>query len=464
MVAAFRKESDDEALNSWVDSCFHLMLPHGNSGEKRFHGGLAIWIAWAVLRLARPLPPIRSFCDFLASGRSSYGFRMLPTPAHEDTLLPLISSLGSSSLVFYGHPPEHAPPEAVVDMTLPTSIRHVSRISRFSALVRSVRNAVKICGILDATDLPSYHHSKDFKARLAEQFLHYELKLSTLRLSPCRHEAVFLTYELMPDSKALVSWAKETGARVIHVMHGQRLPTYQITNATDLILLSKIDEPWFRERVGENVRIWTTGHPRLEEIRRKVGGSPRRDERKLPRIAFFSQPSEADYDREARLNDWKILSGLAGKAEVRFRLHPRENREHAIQDLAGIGAGFVTLSDEGFQQDLEWCDAVASSWSTVSLEAAACGRGIFWTDSDPSRHEASATLRSHGIGALIRGPEDWQKHLDAWITGGWDEPVVLSTPRLHELGLIGDMEKSWAERLGLHDSKTFPTNPNPSSE
>jgi hypothetical protein len=260
------------------------------------------------------------------------------------------------------------------------------------------------------------------------------------------------TYEVDPITKAIVARMRDKKLRVIHIMHGQRLPTYQITRATDLVLFSKIDETWFRDRIDGDIRIWTVGHPRLEKIR-KVTPAPR--EYKLgdtPRITFFSQPYEGAYSREQRMQDWVILKNLTGKADVRFRLHPRESKRDAETDLLKVGLDFIHLSDNDLFEDLAWCDAVASSWSTVSMEAAACGRGIFWTCSTPEKYEASQELRDHGIGTLIQDPGDWEDHLAAWDRGGWGAPVIVPTERLKELGMIGDMDTPWLERLGLANS------------
>jgi hypothetical protein len=85
------------------------------------------------------------------------------------------------------------------------------------------------------------------------------------------------------------------------------------------------------------------------------------------------------------------------------------------------------------------------------MEAAACGRGVFWTCTTPERYEASAELRDHGIGLLIREPGDWQPPLADWSAGEWREPVSIPEPRLRELGMIGDMDRPWLERLALAD-------------
>jgi hypothetical protein len=287
---------------------------------------------------------------------------------------------------------------------------------------------------------------------MAELVLRQRLELAVLKRIPCPHQAVFLTYELLPEAKAWVQWAREAGRRVVHVMHGQWLPTYQVTLATDLLLFSKVDEPWFRERVDPQVKIWTIGHPRLEMIRREVGLPEAPSSPRLPRIAFFSQPSEGDYSRELRCRDWAILAGLRGRAEVRFRPHPRESLEVAMMDLKSIGADFIELSEAGLKEDLAWSDAVASSWSTVSLEAAVCGRGVFWTCTTPEKYKASQELQRAGIGVLLQCRDDWDDHLDAWLAGGWKAPVIIPEVSLQHFGIIGEAATPWISRLELQSS------------
>lgn len=261
-----------------------------------------------------------------------------------------------------------------------------------------------------------------------------------------------LTYEAIAINKAVALLTRRAGYRVIHVIHGLKHPNFQVSVATDLVLLSKIDEAWFRERVSPDARLWTIGHPRLESIRREVGPPDAWQRKRLPRIAFFSQPSEGDYDPELRMQDWRTLAGLKDRAEVRFRLHPRENRDTAALAIQRCGLEFVELSNHGLKEDLAWCDAVASSWSTVSMEAAACGRGVFWTCSTPERYEVAQELRDHGVGVLIGSPGEWRPYLDEWACGPWNAPVVVTDERLRELGFIGTGEQG-REILGAPASR-----------
>ena len=444
---------ESSATSHWSDSVFHLYLTAGATDELRFRGGIPLWLCWAAKRILIPAQPMAAtvFPTKVNPPAKPYAFRMLSTPAHHDTLAAILTTFPSADLVLYGANLQSAHPGVLaLHSTLSENCAALSTKARFRALVRSLSTARHLRKSLTVAGVNRRWRSPGGLApRMAEMLFRYHLELSVLGKSACPHDCLFLTYELMPEAKAWVEWARISGKRVIHVMHGQRLPTYQITMATDLLLFSKVDEPWFRERVDPQVKIWTIGHPRLEMIRSEVGLPANPSAPRRPRIAFFSQPCEGDYSSELRMRDWAILAGLKDQAEVRFRLHPRESRKDAVDDLEKIGADFITLSEAGLKEDLAWCDAVASSWSTVSMEAAACGRGMFWTCATPERYEASQELRDHGIGVLLTNASEWDDHLNAWTGAGWREPIMVSEQRLRELGMIGDMDKPWIERLSL---------------
>lgn len=445
----FREVSSDPLLDYWADAVFVMRWQNSPLVESRFKGGRWLWLVWALLKI---LPHHKKKRESTALQDSSLpaqdGYRLLPTPAHLETLNPLIKRADPKSVRIYSEVADfgnHAGTVLGIDL----SIADLGYLDRLGSLLRALRTHHRIARIL-ITCLPvDPLLPKGFHPRLLEQIFTAELGLTRHRRTEARLRTLFVTYELSADSKALVLWARETGAKVVHLMHGQRLPTYQLTMATDLVLLSKIDEPWFRGRVDDKVRIHANGHPRLEKMRHEVSHTQTRTNRTQPRITFFSQPTEGDYTPDMRDADWNILTGLIGKAEVRVRLHPREPVESALRSVALIGAENFKVSDAGLLQDLEWCDAIASSWSTVSMEAAACGRGIFWTCSTPERYEASQELRDHGIGVLVEKATDWDSFLETWNCHGWAEPIIVSETRLRELGMIGDMDSPWTERLGL---------------
>lgn len=451
--ARFQSITKNPELHYLSDAIFQLLLPREPGVEKRFKGGLIVWTLWVLQKLIGTQNAQDKKASSIPDSTSSltYGFRLLQTPAHHDSLAPILEQISREQRTLYGFGWEGADDgEQTKASGLLQNLSRLRRRESLAALWHAIRTSRTIRHILSLMSGDSQKNiPADFTSRMAELVFRQQLELAVLRPTPCPHRALFLTYELIPESKAWVQWAREAGCRVIHVMHGQWLPAYQITMTTELLLFSKVDEPWFRKRVAPNVKLWTIGHPRLETIRREVGPPAKFRRDSLPKIAFFSQPSESDYSRELRLNDWRILCGLKGRADVRFRLHPREDRETAIRDLKEIGADFIELSDAGLKEDLTWCDAVASSWSTVSMEAAACDRGVFWTCSTPEKYEASRELQNAGIGAVIQHPNDWNAHLEAWASAGWQEPVTIPEHRLHELGMIGDMDSPWLERLGI---------------
>jgi len=416
---------------------FHEQAPR----MRRLRLGIPGWIASNVAGMFAP-------GERRAAVEAEAPFLLLPqaTEAHELSLLPFARQLEPGQAVILRGNPERWKElgHPLVDLPEPATAPHPADLwTAWSCARAAFRAARKAWG--GASD-PA--RSWWLMASLADRALAVPLWERSGSI-PVPKQALVLTYELAPLAKAACRQARKENKRVIHIMHGQRLPTYQVTMATDLVLFSKVDEAWFRARVAPETRIWTIGHPRLESVRQEVGTPGPWQEGRRPRITFFSQPSEGDYTRELRRRDWALLAPLKGRAELRIRLHPRESRQQAEEDLAAIGLDFVELSGAGLVEDLRWCDAVASSWSTVSMEAAACGRGVFWTCTTPEAYEPSAELRDHGIGTLIQRAEDWGTHLDAWSAKAWGEPVIVPENRLRELGMIGDMTRSWAERLEL---------------
>jgi hypothetical protein len=447
-LSKFSEYTEEPDLHYLTDEIFHLLLPGKQEKERRFDGGIGIWAIWALRKI---LVSGRAHDSSPPRPKAPYGFRLLPTSAHHDTLAPLVDELPLGERDLYGYGREGTTDEiGPITSGLPKSLTVLNKCSSLKALRNSIQTACRIQQILTqiarraGTVLP-----RGFAPRMAELVFRQQIELAVLRQTPCPHRAIFLTYELSPESKAWVQWAREARKRVIHVMHGQRLPTYQVTMATDLVLLSTVDEPWFRERVDPKIKLWTTGHPRLEAIRKEVAAAETPAIPRPPRIAFFSQPAEGDYSSALRLRDWSILAGLKGQAEVRFRLHPREDRNVAVQDIKTIGADFIELSDAGLKEDLTWCDAIASSWSTVSMEAAACGKGVFWTCTTPEKYLASLELQEHGIGALLQRPEDWSPYLAAWSADGWKPPVIIPETELQKLGMVGNIGVPLIQRLGI---------------
>jgi hypothetical protein len=440
----------------WADVLLHCALPNVNSTSARRHRfGIVSWLPWLALQCFKS----HAF-DIERSGHCTVYACSLSTSAHEGTLTPVLKNLARNDRthVIGIFSQSEKPVEGIhlaepvctfYALSLPQSFASGVKVF-FLTLMHSLQIALQLLKMGEIELLLNIRWSW-FDEKLA---LYYFCK-ERLKQYNVDRQPLILTYELLPEIKALVMHFRHGDSRVIHIMHGQRLPTYQITMATDLVLLSKIDEPWFRARVDPSVKLWAIGHPRLEDVRRQVG-LPRDKTTDLPRITFFSQPAEGDYSRSQRIADWQICSSLLGKAEVRFRAHPREDRAILATDMKAAGIDFMQISEAGLIEDLKWCDAVASSWSTVSMEAAACGRGIFWTCSTPGKYEASQQLRDHGIGVLIQNSPDWAPYFRQWSEGGWKSPVTVSDEQLRELGMIGDTSKSWMERLEIEVATLSP--------
>jgi hypothetical protein len=419
---------------------FHELVWQGTSTKLRQRLGLVSWLCWWLKQTASIPFSGKSNFEFTQDGRITFVF--MPTPAHEQSLGPIADNvapkdkilLGSSS--DHGHLSQSLVPDSAPN--LPSAFKVIKRI--FSILRVSDKAALAVWGrklsLLE-------------KGRIAERSYICLNAVEWVQSSLPSACSLFVTYELPPLNKALVYCNRMSGGRSIHVMHGHRLGIYQHSQATDIVLLSKIDEPWFRKRVDSSVRIWTVGHPRLENTRTRVGSPPAHDSTRLPRIAFFSQAFDSEYPSELRAKDWRILAGLRGKAEIRIRAHPSETVADVLKLMREAELDFAEISERGLVEDIKWCDAAASSWSTASMDAAVCERGIFWTCSNPEPYVPSQELRDHGIGVLLRNAEDWAPYLTQWFSSGWESPVTAKETLLRNLGMIGDTEKSWIERLRI---------------
>jgi hypothetical protein len=434
-----KNTANDSPLSFCLDVVWVELNCGRGADELKQRYGLYSWVVWWALTSLKCCNRLTEFPP--SADLHSPVFGILDTPAHLNTLEPLIAETRRAHQVGIICPSGSITP--TINFDLP--------VNAPSFLVACRLLALTFKGVRLASDYLKASALKcDFrlKGRLASRIYRSLVGISWGKTLTPATGPLFVTYELLPWQKALVGHWRKSSSRVVHIMHGQRQEFYRHTHATDLVLFSNLDEPWFRAKVDPSVKIWTIGHPRLEAVRQQVG-LPHSFEGRLPRITFFSQPAEFDYSRSLRIADWLICSALRGKAEVRFRAHPREDRVMLATDMKAAGIDFMQVSEAGLIEDLKWCDAVASSWSTVSMEAAACGRGIFWTCSTPEKYEVSQELRDHHIGVLIQNAPDWAPYLKQWADGGWKSPVTVSDEQLRELGMIGDTSKSWMERLEI---------------
>jgi len=423
-----------------ADVVFHELHYYKQSIKTRQKIGLASWLLWWLKQTSYILTFKSKTTSFPIN--KDYCFTYLPTPAHTQSLAPIFDEIAVPQKVLLGNQPLSGNTDSYQFPESAPGVLSAIRIllSVFQILIR-----------VDIIMLSLQGRKLSFreKGRIAERVYSCLNAIQWVRKTLKKPLVLFVTYELPPLHKALVYCNTRIHGRSIHVMHGQRLDLYQFSNATDIVLFSKIDEPWFRSRVNPSVRIWTIGHPRLELIRKQVGPANAHNPMRKPRITFFSQSFDSDYPKEQRIIDFKILAGLRGHAEVRLRAHPSETYAMLLDVQQEAQLDFASISDRGLVEDLKWCDAAASSLSTVSMEAAACGRGVFWTCQNPKPYQASQELRNNGIGVLLKEPNDWMPYLEQWKTQGWGSPVRVDESQLRELGMIGEMNKPWTERLGI---------------
>ncbi|MGE9270340.1 MAG: hypothetical protein ACQKBU_06005, partial [Verrucomicrobiales bacterium] len=253
-LSAFVGEPENSELYYRADGFFNELIDQSNRPEKRFRYGVGGWLLWLAQRYVR----FRLFAKGKdrrreCSADQPYAFRLLMTPAHQSSLRPILDrELAEEDCTLYGCGIEGGGESRGGDVeqglfqSLPvTTVKEFwSALARTLKYLGSLRDGV---ARLAAAGYAAPH--EQFMPRAAELIFREELEFSLLAREICRHRVLFVTYELIPETKALVRWVRGAGGRVVHVMHGQRLPMNQITRATDRVVFSILVLPWFEERM-----------------------------------------------------------------------------------------------------------------------------------------------------------------------------------------------------------------------
>lgn len=269
--------------------------------------------------------------------------------------------------------------------------------------------------------------------------------------------AVFLTSESAPIAKGLRDVMREFDRRVIHFLHGLPNATHQVTYSTDLCVFSNRQAEWFRQRVGENVRVRTIGNPRLESIRSIVPSAPTRRPNERKNLLFFSQPPGDSYTRELRRDDLRIIGSNSDAFDLfffRVRPHPTESLPLLKEDLKSAGLNNCELSTSSLTEDLAWCDVAATAFSTALLEAAICGRVCYWIHTGSYALFSMTELCDQGIGKWIRNAGDWNEELNRFRLSQVASPAVVTEALLRQSNILGETQRTWLSRLSFE--RTIP--------
>jgi hypothetical protein len=240
--------------------------------------------------------------------------------------------------------------------------------------------------------------------------------------------------------------------RTVHFCHGFRHATHQVTRATDLCVYSELDRQWFQSRVEKDCTVRAIGNPRMETIRNTVGPPRDRKSGEPFRLLLFSSGEESPYTAEMVKADMAILaaeSATCSKYILRIRPHPREPFDVLLKVTQELGLKVDEFSQGTLAEDVSWCDAAATSWSTALLEAAVAGRPCYWTDAGGCGFGGTGELQRAGLGLLVQTKEEWAQAVEELFLFQTQPPAVVPEATLNELRICLDDSVSWLQRLQL---------------
>jgi hypothetical protein len=452
----------DELLWRLRDSiyCSAYYVETGEIPLRRHRFGNVSWLLSLVGNLLKQRP---QGCDFPVAESARFGFLFFGWhDSHFKTLLPMIRELAER--------------EAVLALTIalkPTQIALLEeidgvRIHSLEGWLRKLAPGILI-QLKDAvTAIISARKFRSLPVWTAEERTQFRSRSSRLvegifeflcfrriwreRAGMLPTKALFVTSESSPVTKALVDEMLRTpGRRVIHMAHGFRSATHQVTRATDFCVFNAVEQDWYASRVSGATKVHAIGIPRLEAIRERVGPPRGRIAGEPFRLLFFSQGTSTDYSTEMRREDLGILG--SGKSEggyvLRLRPHPLESMELLREDLRATQVEVDEWSEGSLEEDLAWCDVAATSSSTALMEAAVTHRICYWTNARADRIAAVEELWDMGVGKLLRTHEEWMEEVAAISTGTAAEPAVVSEEKLRSLRILPGENVPWSQRLGL---------------
>lgn len=431
----------------------------GTVVERRHRLGLWSWVAWAISKIL--LAPKKSILP--ANSDSRFHFLFCGThSAHFDTLVPVVRETAalSKKTPVCAWSMELKPEQE----TFLAGIGNV-RVIRLPALPSSVAALTKIRAALHALSetfvlgrlLERTEHREHFlrnRSFAAEVVFHYLLALDFWGkiLPHAGSGAVFTTTEAPYLCKGLFDAARNRNMRAVHFCHGFRHAMHQVTAATDLCVFSELDRRWFQSRVGNDCAVRAIGNPRMETIRNTVGPPRVRKPGEPFRLLLFSAGEESPYTAEMVKADLAILAAapeVRSKYVLRIRPHPREPFDVLLRVVKEIGLAVDEFSKGTLAQDISWCDAAATSWSTALLEAVVTGRPCYWTDAGGYGFGGTGELQRAGLGLLVRNSEQWQQAAEEIFSGQVRSPAVISEEKLQELGICFPPSVSWLQRLEI---------------
>jgi hypothetical protein len=431
----------------------------GSGRERRHRAGLWSWGLWAI---GKALLAAKESVSAVESN-SRFHFLFCGThSAHFDTLVPVVretAALSKEMPVCVWNVELKPEQVSFLDglgnvrvIRLPELYSCVAVSNKFRAARRARREVFALERLLKGTG-----HKEELRRRrsfVAESVFLYLLSADfwETTLSPAHSGAVFTTTEAPYLCKGLFDAARKQRMRTVHFCHGFRHATHQVTRATDLCVYSELDRQWFQSRVEKDCTVRAIGNPRMETIRNTVGPPRDRKSGEPFRLLLFSSGEESPYTAEMVKADMAILaaeSATCSKYILRIRPHPREPFDVLLKVTQELGLKVDEFSQGTLAEDVSWCDAAATSWSTALLEAAVAGRPCYWTDAGGCGFGGTGELQRAGLGLLVQTKEEWAQAVEELFLFQTQPPAVVPEATLNELRICLDDSVSWLQRLQL---------------
>src|SRR5436309_2903977 len=283
---------------------------------------------------------------------------------------------------------------------LDTSLDELSRLSWRAGLV-----------VADVDLTPAFR--TDLAARFQRDGQAVASVARGVRRNLARVARIVLAESWSPFSKAILSEARRAEIPTTLLQHGVLAGafSYGVAEADRIGAWGPSDATWFRERLGNKVRVAPTGSPRYDHLAQSnpetAEGNPAGVPRREPVVLFASQPFVQDRARRSPWDRAKIIESVLTTSrqlpEARFiiKWNPAEQPEAGIDDV-------VSQVHRGNTLDLlRRSDVVLVVSSTVALEAMYLDRPVIFlgrADADSPFHppEDGAGIRADGPDELLQ--------------------------------------------------------------
>jgi len=398
---------------------------------------------------------------------ADWGFAVQSTPAHFETLFPVIEELALRERVIVwvatATAGEYARLKSMANVTC-MDAGWASSWGVAAAIVEDARQAWHVFREFeDEVALTEQERAalKFRKLQVVEvyyQYLNWRRMWSSNGLGRV-NKGIMVSFELSPSSKALVDVGRDRGLRCIQFCHGFRNALFAETRCTDYCVLSEADRKWFVARVPPDCRVQAVGNPRLETLAQRVGPPRKRTSEEQLRLLFLSEYIGWAYTEEVRNQVLKLLQmddGPRRGCVLRMRPHPNESRA----DLNAACQAQELMVDEWssgpLEEDIRWCDAVATCCSTALIEASVCGRLCYWVNPVRLPYETLREWQTAGVGLVIDSRESWNQAVEQAISSTAAPPAITSQEHLRRMRVLADHDSSWLDRLGIADGRRDP--------